>query len=138
VIGTVKEFNDGMNVGTGTLTEISLVAHSAANGTGTIAAVTNQSASTLAVDGTGEPYESVLVTLTNVEVTVAPDAMYSVGTMKQNGTSFKFDDDAFRITGATVGTCYASITGVWSYQVYDNAWYFLPTAQGTTGGTCPP
>jgi hypothetical protein len=141
VIGTVKEFNDSMNMGTGTLTEISLVSHSAATGTGTIAAVTDQNAATLMTDATGELYESVLVTLTNVEIKAVGDSMYHVGQMEQGSTTFKYDDDIFRIaegaSGDPVGTCYSSITGIWSYQVYDNVWYFLPVAAGNkVGGIC--
>jgi hypothetical protein len=148
VVGTIKEFNDGMNVGTGTLTELSLASHSQMTATTTpIVPVTNQTAAALSVDATGELYESVLVTLTNVEITaVGNNTNFYVGTMQQvtgGGTpvttTFKYDDDIFRIAaGDVVGTCYASITGIWSYQVYDNAWYFLPIAAGTTaGGSCP-
>jgi hypothetical protein len=66
--------------------------------------------------------------------------MYHVGKLKQGTTEFTYDDNIFQIPedGAhDVSTCYASISGIWSYNVYDNVFYFLPTADGTTGGSCP-
>jgi hypothetical protein len=56
--------------------------------------------------------------------------------MEQGSKSFNFDDDSVRVTtAASTTTCY-TFKGIWSYQVYDNLWYFLPTAAGTTQ-TCP-
>jgi hypothetical protein len=136
IVGTVKEFNDSANTGTGTLTEISAVSITAATGTCTPTPILDQSAMLLSMDANGEPAESVLVELKNVEIkTVATSTNFYAGTMEQGTTTFKFDDDSFRITSAAM-TCYSSIKGFWSYQVYDNAWQFLPIAAGTTGGSC--
>jgi predicted extracellular nuclease len=135
VIGTVKEFNDKM--GTGTLTEIQAVSITAGTGTCTPAPILAQTAANLSIDANGEPAESVLVQLDNVKVTTAAAADYYTGTMLQGSTAFKFDDDAFRTTAAK-DTCYDTINGFWSYNVYDNAWIFLPTQVGdTSGGSCP-
>jgi hypothetical protein len=142
IIGRVKEFNDSMNNGTGTLTQIVLISVTAATGTGSITPVTGQTPTTLSVDATGELYESVLVTLENVKLKTVGDSMYHVGTMSDGVTTFKFDDDLYRIietgTGAVAAeTCIDAINGIWSYHVYDNAWYFLPTAvPDVAGGTC--
>lgn len=139
IIGTVKEFNDGQNMGTGTLTEISAISVSAATGTCSPTPILDQSVATLSMDANGEPAESVLVELKDVAITAAANSNnFYAGTMQQggeNGPTFKFDDDSFRIT-SPADTCYSSITGIWSYQVYDNAWYFLPTAAGVTTA-CP-
>lgn len=161
VIGKVVEFNDSAMVGTGTLTQIYgysiTVDAAAAVGTSAVAST----AATLNNDTTGEPYEGVLVTLTNVKLKTLADSMNHVGTMNQGGaggTDFKFDDSIFRIgeagcTGTVnnpcppvraVDTCWASITGIWSYNAFDNNWVFLPrkaasanAEDGTLNGTCP-
>jgi hypothetical protein len=141
IIGSVSEFNDSM--GMGSLTEVKALQITAATGNGSVMAVTGQNPTTLTMDATGEPYESVLVKLTNIKLKTVADSQYHVGTMNYNGTiDFKFDDDVFQLpeggTGLAAGTCFSNITGFWSYQVYDNAWYFLPTnSYSTTGGTCP-
>lgn len=138
IIGTVKEFNDSQNMGTGTLTEIVAVSVTAGTGTCAPTPILNQDAATLSMDANGEAAESVLVQLRDVKITTAATmSNYYAGTMLDGSTSFKFDDDALRTTDA-VNTCYATIVGIWSYQVYDNAWYFLPTQAGmTAGGNCP-
>ncbi len=144
VIGRVKEFNDSMNNGTGTLTEVQLISVTAATGNGNITPVTGQTPTLLQVDATGELHESVLVRLENVKLKTVGDSMYHVGTMSDGGgLPFKFDDDLYRIietgTGAVAAdTCIDVIDGIWSYQVYDNAWYFLPiSAPDVVGGNCP-
>jgi hypothetical protein len=144
IIGKVIEFNDNPPTGTNTLTEISgYDIQVGAAAVQTPVAVTGQLATALNVDVTGEPYESVLVTLENVKLkTVGTDASFHVGTMTQ-GVDFKFDDAIYRIiesgTGAVpAGTCYDAITGIWSYNVYDNNWVFFPIDAGdTVGGSCP-
>jgi hypothetical protein len=86
----------------------------------------------------------VLITLDNVKLKTVADSMYHVGTMTQGATDFKFDDGSYRLvesgTGALpAGTCFDTITGIASYNVYDNNWVFYPVEQtiDTTGGTCP-
>ena len=98
--------------------------------------VTNQTAAALTVAATGEPFESVLVTLTNVKVTAVGN-QFGVGQLQQGATSFLFDDDAFVLPNEELNKCYASITGLWTYQVFDNAYGFLPLAVGAGTGTCP-
>jgi hypothetical protein len=98
-------------------------------------AVTGQLAQDLLVAATGEPYESVLVTLTNVKVTVQGTSQnFGVGELEQGTTKFAIDDDIYRLPGAA-GTCYASVTGIWTYNVYNNVYAFLPTSK-VDGGTC--
>lgn len=139
VVATVQEFND-TGGGTGTLTELRPLSVVAATGTGTIVPVTGQLATTLTVDATGEPYEGVEVTLANVKIQTVADTTNHVGTFQQGATTFTYDDDIFRIPegmgGHPADTCFASVTGIWSYDVYGNRWYFLPTADGTGTGTC--
>ncbi|MBX3161924.1 MAG: hypothetical protein KF773_38540 [Deltaproteobacteria bacterium] len=89
----------------------------------------------LLVAATGEPYESVLVTLANVKITKVPDpANFGMGEMQQGATKFLTDDDTLRLPDA-VNTCFASVTGIWTYQVFENVYAFLPLS-GTGTGTC--
>lgn len=136
--GRVKEHNnDAMG---DTVTQIegnpTIIFLEAPNGT--VAPVTNQTAATLTVAATGEPFESVLVTLTNVKVTaVGNQQNFGVGQMQQGATTFVTDDDVIRLLPAELDKCYASVTGIWSYSVFENAYSFLPLAAGTGTGTCP-
>ncbi len=141
VIGTVTEYNNDM-MGS-TLTELNALSVTA--GTVTTAApvvpVTNQTVANLMQAGTGEPYESVEVTLTNVKITaLGTSSNHGVGTLVQNGVTFQSDDDIYLLgttgDGAAVNTCYASITGIWTYLVFNDAYGFLPFAVGTGTGTC--
>lgn len=150
VIGKIIEFNDNPPTGTNALTEMSgydIQVGTAASQTPS--ALGGQTIATLTVDATGEPYESVLITLDNVLLkTVGTMASFHVGTMKQGVTDFKFDDAIYQLgePGGDVtpvfaaGTCFDTITGVASYNVYDNNWVFYPIDEGTwdtAGGTCP-
>jgi predicted extracellular nuclease len=144
VKGTVQESNNDMTGDTltqiGSNPTVTLVTAPATAPT----AVTDQTASSLIAASTGEPYESVLVTLSNVKVNVLgvpclngatpPACSYGVGQLQQGTTTFASDDDILRVTDA-VGTCYATITGIWTYLVFDNAYGLLPIST-TAGGTC--
>jgi hypothetical protein len=137
VIGKVIEFNDSMNVGTGTLTEITGYAITASNAATQTPAALAATAATLNDDTTGEPYESVLVTLTNVKITTAADSTNHVGSMTQGSIVFKFDDAIHRLSQeGAVNTCFPSIKGVWSYNAFDNNWVFYPAGATTTGSGC--
>lgn len=138
VTGKVSEFN--------TLTEISglsITKLAAADVTPT--PITNKTAanlaSTTADDPTVEPYESVLVTLTNVKVTaVDSDAANHISTLTQTvvaaKTDFFADDDIYRFVATEAGKCYASITGIWTWNNTKMAYGFLPLAAGTGTGVC--
>jgi hypothetical protein len=148
IIGKVTEFNDAS--GTGTLTELKAMTITAGTaGTGTITPVTGQNVSTLNTDSGGEPYEGVLVKLSNVKVSTLgvpcpqgqspPACNYGVGAAEQTvsnaKTTFRTDDD-INVLGPS-GTCYDTVTGIWSYFPYDNKWGFLPlTTTGSGTGTC--
>jgi len=92
-------------------------------------ALTGQQASALVQTSTGEPYESVLVTLSGVKVVdVGTSANFYVGQLLQGSTTFLSDDDILRLTSTDVGKCY-DITGIWTYQVYSNAYGLLPISK---------
>lgn len=86
----------------------------------------NSALSTMVDPVAGEPYEGVLVSLQNVTIDTAadPNAFY-VGRMSANGVTFLFDDDILRVTDAAA-TCFASVVGIWTYQVFDNEFGLLP------------
>lgn len=84
-----------------------------------------------------ESFESVLVRLTDVKVTANGDPTSHVGQLVQGTTSFLSDDDIFQMPDVPLGTCFATITGIWTYQVIENAWALLPTGPGVGVGACP-
>lgn len=135
VRGAVTEGNnDAMGDTSTQITDVTIMVTAAPTGTPFIP-VAGQTAASLTAAATGEPYEHVLVTLTNVKVTAAPNN-FGVGQMTQNGTPFLFDDDIFVTPAGELNKCYATITGLWTYQIFDNAYGLLPLAAGTGTGTC--
>ncbi len=85
----------------------------------------------------GEAYEGVLVTITNVKVTGAEDGN-GTRDFTDGAVSFVSDDVIFADAHAD-NTCFASVTGIWSYQLTRQKWAILPLGASslTTGGTCP-
>lgn len=136
VSGNVDENNNDANGDT--LTEIknaTITVTAAPNGTPTPLDVAD--VAPLVDPVTGEPYESVLVKLTNVGIETAADSMYHVGSMNQGGTIFTFDDGIFQLAAETnTSKCYAEITGIWFYNVYSNDWVFYPIDDGMNGSGC--
>jgi hypothetical protein len=140
IIGKITENNNDM-MGT-TVTQIApLALNFVAAPTAQPVPVMNQTAASLLVEATGEPYEGVLVTLSNVKVTtIGTTANFFVSDVAQKvattNTSFKADDDIYRMVAANMGVCYSSVTGIWTYSVFDNAYIFMPRA-AAGGGTTP-
>ncbi len=146
LIGRIVENNNDM-MGT-TVTQISpLAVNFVAAPTTQPIPVNGQTVASLLVESTGEPYEGVLVTLTNVKVTTIGVANFFVSDLAQKvattNTAFKADDDIYRMVAANMGVCYSQITGIWSYSVFENAYIFLPRAAAgsnpaTIDGTVAP
>jgi len=102
--------------------------------------VTNQHVTTLTVAGTGRPYVGTLIKLSNVKIVNAADPNnHNIATLSETvsttPTQFEATADAHILAGAA-GTCYASMTGIWTYDVYNNKYAFAPTGEGTGSGTC--
>lgn len=136
VLGTVTEFN---NDATGdTLTQLtSATVEVTAAPTVAPTPVSNQTLANLLASGTGEPYESVLVSLANVKVTAAPGSFGITDLALYPGNMpFKADDEIYLFVAGDVGACYATITGIWTYSAFDNQYEFLPLGVGTGTGTC--
>jgi len=131
VIGRAKAYNDdAMGDSVNEVLSLSTTFVAAAT---TAPAAANVSASAM----TNASYVGELVTLTHVKVSMLGDAMYHVGQLQQGTTTFLSDDDIFLIPATdAVGTCYTTITGIWTYQVHNNGYAFLPIAAGTTGNGC--
>ncbi len=136
VIGKVTEFN---NDATGDpLTQISRLSLTlVAAPTVPPTPVLGQTVASLLVPATGEPYEGVLVTLTNVKITTVGDSTaFYVSDLSQKttvSTAFKADDDVARMLPAEATKCYSTITGIWSYSVFDNRYLFFPRATTIAG-----
>jgi hypothetical protein len=136
--GTVKEQNNDTTGDTLTQLQSATVTFGAAPAGPPTANTSQQDTVSALLDNTtGEPFESVLVTLKNVKVNSVGDSTnFFVGELQQGATKFLSDDDIFRLPTAEVNKCYASITGIWTYQVFSNAYGLLPLAVGTGTGTC--
>jgi hypothetical protein len=92
--------------------------------------LTGVAIATLNGETTGEPYEGVLVTMANVKVTTA-----AVNVEMKFGPVPRSSDEAIqgvvgferRPSDATNGTdpvCYATMTGVWTYQPFEDTFRF--------------
>ena len=138
ILGSAEEF-DGLDGGD-TITQVTTPTITVtAAPAGQVTPVTGQTVTSLLAPTTGEPYESVLVTLTNVKVnTVGMMANNFITDVAQypGNVAFKADDDIYRFVTADADACYASITGFWSYNGFANTYLFIPTAVGTGTGTC--
>ncbi|MDQ3365317.1 MAG: hypothetical protein M3680_07815 [Myxococcota bacterium] len=134
VAGVGVEFNNDQTGETVTQLTGPKITVTAAPTTGPVP-VAGQTAASLTMAVTGEPYESVLVTLTNVKVTTLGNN-FGVGSLTQypGATVFKSDDDIHKLS--VLDACYASITGVWSYSPFENSYIFLPLSAGMTPGSC--
>lgn len=152
--GKVSEFGTAPN----TITEITppgggggppVVTIVAGSTRATVTPVADAPIATLVDRVNGEPYEGVLVELRNVRVAgpiedmTVPPATFPTfqRPLAIGSTAFEADDDVYRMTTETTGTCYASVVGVWHYNTFSDTdnWVFLPRSAGdfTAGGVCP-
>jgi hypothetical protein len=126
--GTLVAANDGAE----TLPELWALAINAKSATTTaIVPLAGQTATALVADATGRPYVGSLVTLTNVSVTAAANAQQgNRATLQQGETSFEAEADIYTLTSGA-GTCFSSITGIWTYDIVHGVYALEPTAEGT-------
>lgn len=135
VAGTAEEGNNDAMGDTITQIKNPAITVKEAPGSTMPAPMTGQSASDLNVAATGEPFESVLVTLTAVKVmNVGDSTTFYVGQLQQGATTFLSDDDILRLAATDLNKCF-DMTGVWSYLIFSNAYGLLPIAK--TEVTCP-
>ena len=141
VIGTVSEFNDD-TMG-GTLTEVQPLRITVVNATpGTPAPITGVSVATLLDPANAPQYESVLVTLDNVNISaVGINTNGFIATAKQNGTTFGVGTDIVLTKDIALG-CYQTVTGFWTNletvgaATKPNAYGFIIRDHGATGTSC--
>lgn len=136
VSGTVDEFDLGVQVNS--LTEIVNATVTFKSAGTPPAALTGIPAATLGDITAGEPYEGVLVELSNVKV-VNPDAMFGKFTVGATGMELYVDDNNFAYTLPAAATCFATLRGVMTVNVSDDHRALLPRDANdmVTGGTCP-
>jgi hypothetical protein len=132
VIGTLKDFNnDTMGNPLRELGALSVTKGSGSVNANSIVPLAMQ-ASALA----DPKYVGSLVTLTHVKVmTPQSSANHYTGVFQQGTTTFHASGTIVQDTDAAA-TCYSTITGVWSYDVYDNDYMLVPIAAGTSGTGC--
>jgi hypothetical protein len=123
------------------LTQITNVTVTPAGSTATPLPLTGVPVSTLnQIGAAGEPYESVYVQLSNMRVMSHPGNDRLLIT---NGTdTIVVDDDAYNYAAATypmTTTCFATISGVMTTNLFDDERRLLPTRvedMVIVGGTC--
>ncbi|MDQ3336958.1 MAG: hypothetical protein M4D80_17490 [Myxococcota bacterium] len=136
--GAVDEF-DGNGASTSTITQVTgpTIVGTVTAPAGLPTPVTGQTAATLNVAGTGEPYEGVYVELTAVKVVdVGTSANFFVGSLLSGGTTFSSDDDILRLVAADVNKCF-TMQGIWTFLAFSNKYGFLPITKTETAGACP-
>jgi len=143
VIGTVTEFNDD-TLG-GTLTEISPLKITVVTPTAaTLVPVTGMTAAQLLVAAVAPTYESVLVTLDNVNITaLGATANGFVATAKQGTASLNVGTDIIQLKSTDLG-CYQTVTGFWTnleaagttVTTKPNSFGFVVRTLGDKGSAC--
>lgn len=141
VAGRVIEFD--LQPPGDTLTELDQATVTLATGNDTPVPLGGVAVATLAsIGATGEPYESVLVQLSNLRVM----AEQAPGDRVQltNGTdTIVMDDDIHNYSAGTypVGTCFSNLVGIMTVNIFDDERRFLPRSAGDltidgTGAAC--
>jgi hypothetical protein len=81
-------------------------------------------------------YVGSLVVLTNVKIMTAQTmANHNTGVAQQGTTTFHYGGSIFQ-DGAAANTCYSTVKGIWTYDVFDNDYELMPLAAGTAGTGC--
>ncbi|MEO7730664.1 MAG: hypothetical protein ABIY55_06795, partial [Kofleriaceae bacterium] len=139
VIGTVTELNDD-TLG-GTLTEVRPLRISVVNATPAAPVpITGLTVATLLDPATAPLYESVLVTLDNVNI-FAVSAPPNGATAMQAGATFGVATEILLLTPGDLG-CYKTVTGLWTNlestgaTTKPNAFGFIVRDLGTRDGNC--
>jgi hypothetical protein len=110
----------------------------------TVAAATpNLTAAQLTADATGHKWIGSLVTITsanggNFKITTAQTSSAKFGVLTQGSTTFKFGPTLLSaIDPNPANTCYAAITGIWTYDTSGAGSYeILPTVPPTALASC--
>jgi hypothetical protein len=106
-------------------------------GTCTVTPAT-QTAALLAVEATGRPWVGSLVTVSGKnKITVAEtSANKYTGQLTNAGVTFNVLGDILQDADA-VGTCYGTVTGIWTWDPYNNVFAIELTAMPATSTGCP-
>ncbi|MEP6866515.1 MAG: hypothetical protein ABJE66_38215 [Deltaproteobacteria bacterium] len=137
VIGTPQAFKVGTTGGT--LLEFGELAATVQTGACAVTPALAQTAANLTQAANGKPMVGSLVQMTNVAVvTVGDSTNHGAGSLKKDGTTFEYQSDilAAYLPATEVAKCYASVTGIWNYDVYTNVYSIELLAAGTGTGTC--
>lgn len=140
VIGTISEFGTPFDSPTSFETEIEVDtgATDVAFDSGGAApdARNDVAAGTLAHADNGEPYEGMLVELTNVKVS-NPDAGFGEFIVTDGTNTLHVDDLIFNYAMPAADTCYATLRGVMGETFGNRKLTPRSAADMVTGGTCP-
>ncbi len=119
VAGEVEEFDIGEPATGDTLTQIaSATVSNPVAPEGAPVPLAGQPIATLASIDDAEPFESVLVQITNVSV--MSTATGNRVNLTDGVTTIVMDDDIFSYPAPDIGACYASITGILGLNLFDD------------------
>ena len=140
VRGAVDEFDLGSMGGApmgDTITEIVSPTQTIVS-TGTVPLPLAATAADVSNITTGEPYEGVLVRLSNLKVTNINAGAGKVELTDNANNKVIMDDDIFDWPNQVANTCYATVTGVMSLQIFDDIRTLNPrdAADFVTGAGC--
>ena len=95
-------------------------------------------ASVLTTAATGQPYVGSLVTIAGpVKLTVAETAAnHYTGTLAVGSVTFNVLGSIYQDPDA-VNACYSTVTGIWTWDPYNNVYAIQLTTPPTTGTGCP-
>lgn len=136
IIGVVREFGQGAGLtvtqiaGSPEITVITPAAGAPVPLTGLdLASITLDPVPGAAQNG--EAYEGVLIQLADLEI-----ASVTPYTLTDGTTTFAVGEQIIGMSDPA-GTCYATVTGIWNYDVVTDEWIIVPTVGGlVAGGTC--
>ena len=136
VEGTVQEFSQGSGLTVTQIAEPTLTIVTPAAGAPIPITGLNPAIITLdpvaGISANGEAYEGVLIQLSNIKVASTAPYAYTDGT-----TTFGAGQEIVPL-GDAVGTCYATLTGIWNYDVVADDWIIVPVVGGkVAGSSCP-
>lgn len=100
----------------------------------------SMTASALTTPATGQPMVGSLVSITDlnkIKLTVAETAAnHYTGTLSDNGVTFNVLGSIYQDPDAA-NACYSTVTGVWTWDPYNNVYAIQLTGAPVTGTGCP-
>jgi hypothetical protein len=138
VIGRMQAYKANKTTTTEVLPELNVITVTKVNDTGTIQASTQLPAS-LNATSSGRPWVGSLVTISGKNKITAGQtaANHYTGTLTNGATTYEYLGTIVKDANP-LNFCYGSLTGVWTWDGYNNKYALIPTSMPTVESTgCP-